>query len=133
VEIVPHFAPSDTFLGSTNSILERGDFDVALFAWIAGASGIADSDILGCSGPRNFTGYCNPQVTRDVRRSELTLDPRRRAALLNRVDAQLARDVPVLPLLQNAFPFAVRANIRGVVYNSSEGLTWNSEDWWLEG
>jgi peptide/nickel transport system substrate-binding protein len=132
VEVVPRFEPSETFLGSTNSTLERGNFDVALFAWSAGASGISDVDIVGCKGPLNYTGYCDPEVTRDLRRSDLILDPRRRAALLNRVDEQLARDVPVLPLFQNVFPFAVRATIHGVIDNSFGGLTWNSEDWWLE-
>jgi peptide/nickel transport system substrate-binding protein len=132
VEVVPRYAPSASFLGK-KGILERGDFDVALFAWVGGTSGISNSDILGCGGPSNFTGYCNRQVTRDLRRSKLILDPSRRAALLNRVDEQLARDVPVLPLFQLVFPFAVRATISGVVYNSSEWLTWNSEDWWLEG
>jgi peptide/nickel transport system substrate-binding protein len=132
VEVVPRFEPSETFLGSTKSTLERGNFDVALFAWVVGASGISDVDILGCEGPLNYTGYCNRQVTRDLRRSDLIVDPRRRAALLNRIDEQLAEDVPVLPLFQNVFPFAVRATIRGVVYDIPEGLTWNSEDWWLD-
>jgi peptide/nickel transport system substrate-binding protein len=131
VEVKPVYAPSDTFLGK-KGILPRGNFDVALYAWVAGASGISDMDIVGCKGPLNYTGYCDPEVTRDLRRSDLILDPRRRAALLNRVDEQLARDVPVLPLFQNVFPVAVRATIHGVVYNFSEWLTWNSEDWWLD-
>jgi peptide/nickel transport system substrate-binding protein len=133
VEVVPVFAPSAAFLGSTDSILERGDFDVALFAWQGRADELSGIEFFGCGGRSNHTGYCNRQVTRDLLQAELTVDAKRRAVLLNRVDEQLAGDVPVLPLYQVAFPIAVRGTIRGVVHSTSEdGLTWNSENWWLE-
>ncbi len=129
VEVVPVFVPQQA-LGDA---LEAGDFDVALFSWVTGADPAAFVDVFRCRGPSNYTGYCNRQVSRDLRQSDLVLDPERRAALLNRVDAQLAEDVPVIPLYQLSAPVAVRATIRGIVPNDGlDYLTWNSEDWWLE-
>jgi peptide/nickel transport system substrate-binding protein len=129
VEVVPGFAPGSALFG----ILEAGEFDLALFAWTGGADPTASVEIFRCGGGDNFTGYCNRQVTRDLLQSDLTLDAKHRAALLNRVDAQLAQDVPVLPLFQPVFPVAMRATIRGVVPNDvPDFLIWNSENWWLE-
>jgi peptide/nickel transport system substrate-binding protein len=130
VEVVPEYAPSQTvFL----KLLVARDFDAFLFAWV----GRADSGGIGvhllCGAPDNYTGYCDRQVTRDLRRSDLIVDPRRRAALLNRIDARLARDVPVLPLYQASHVVALRPILRGVVLTDPpDYLTWNSEDWWLE-
>lgn len=130
VEVVREFAPPQTlFL----DFLQAGKFDALLFAWAAGADPGLSVDIFRCGGPQNYTGYCNRQVSRDLRQSDLILDPQRRAALLNGVDAQLARDVPVIPLYQASYGVVLRPIIRGVVpADPPDFLTWNSEDWWLE-
>jgi peptide/nickel transport system substrate-binding protein len=129
VEVVPEFAPSQTlFL----TLLQAGRFDVVLHAWVPGADTDLSVDIFRCEGPSNHTGYCNRQVSRDLLRSRRILDAARRAALLNRVDAQLAGDVPVIPLYQAAYGVALRPILRGVVpADPPDYLTWNSEDWWL--
>jgi peptide/nickel transport system substrate-binding protein len=127
VEVVPTYAPPQTLLVT---LLEGGDFDAMLFAWTfeAGAS-----DIFRCSGPSNYMGYCNRQVSRDLLRSDLVVNARERAALLNRVDAQLAGDVPVIPLYQTSYGVALRPTLHGVSpADPPDYLTWNSEDWWLE-
>jgi peptide/nickel transport system substrate-binding protein len=129
VEAVPVFVESGALLGE-GGLLEKGDFDLVLFQWILGAD--PDMlDVFGCGGSHNHTGYCNHQVSRDLLRGNLIVDARARAALLNRVDAKLAADVPVLPLYQESKPVAFRATIRNVVANDREGVTWNAEDWWL--
>jgi peptide/nickel transport system substrate-binding protein len=134
VAVVPVYAPSAAFLGKDkHSILGRGAFDVALFAWVGGAGEISDIDIIGCDRPGNFTGYCSTRVTRDLIESDRLLAAQRRADLLNRVDEQLTSDVPVLPLFQMPYPLALRTTVRGVARNPSpQWLYWNVEDWWLE-
>ena len=48
---------------------------------------------------------------------------------MNRADAQMARDVPVLPLNQIPVATAVRDTVRNFA-QSLNPLT-NSENWWL--
>ena len=50
---------------------------------------------------------------------------------MNRADAQMARDMPALPLFQVPVPTAVRNNVKNFVSVRSIRLT-NSENWWLE-
>jgi peptide/nickel transport system substrate-binding protein len=129
VEIKPVFAAPRIFFGQ---VLPTGDFDLAVFAWILGASTAGMSDVFGCQQISNFTGYCDRLVTRDLVQATRLLDRNRRVALLNRIDARLARAVPAIPLFQVSGLFAFRASVRGVVPNGTGWFTWNSEDWWLE-
>lgn len=118
------------FVASLFPALESGDFDLILFLWSKGSDpGGAMAGVLSCGNPHNYAGYCNRQVSRDLLRSTLIVHPRERAALLNRIDARLAADVPLLPLYQVALPVAFRATIRNVVPN--DNFTWNAENWWL--
>jgi peptide/nickel transport system substrate-binding protein len=125
VEIKLEFATK--LFGTT---LPSGDFDIALFAWVpttlAGAY-----DVFSCGSEQNYMGYCSMPVHRDLVQTVRILDPEQRARVLNQVDVKLAKDVPALPLFHPGVPIAYSASIRGVVWSEAEGLTWNSEDWWL--
>jgi peptide/nickel transport system substrate-binding protein len=129
VEVRPVFAPPTIFLGT---IVPSGDFDLALFRWITGASTSSASDIFGCQGLANFTGFCDRLMTRDLAQAMLIVDDKRRVKLVNKIDARLAKAVPAIPLYQNTFLFAFRATIRGVVPNGVDFFGWNAENWWLE-
>jgi ABC-type transport system substrate-binding protein len=126
VEVVSSFFPPNTFLGT---ILPSGDFDVALFGFFSTPNPTGNS-IFGCGGSQNFTGYCQRLVTRDLDQADRILDARKQARVMNRADAQMAKDVPVLPLFQVPLPTAVRDTVRNFA-QSLNPLT-NSENWWLE-
>jgi peptide/nickel transport system substrate-binding protein len=128
VEVRPVFAPPTIFFGT---IVPSGDFDLALFRWITGASTTGTSEIFGCQGPDNDTGYCDRLMTRDLAQATLIVDDKRRVKLVNKIDARLAKAVPAIPLYQNTFLFAFRATTRGVVPNGVDFFAWNAEDWWL--
>ena len=130
IDVVPVFGPTSAVLGP-NSLLTRGDFDVLLFAWVLGAGTEGPADIFGCQQPRNYTGYCDRLVTRDLVNATRTLDLTRRVKLLNRVDVRLARAVPAIPLSQITFPTARRTSVRGVVQNGPGSGFWDLENWWL--
>jgi len=131
IEVVPVFAPSSAVLGPAGSLLVQGNFDVLLFGWVAGASTEGPADIFGCQQPRNYTGYCDRLVTRDLVNATRTLDRTRRVKLLNRVDVRLARAVPAIPLFQHTYPTARRTDVRGVVQNGPGSGFWDLENWWL--
>jgi ABC-type transport system substrate-binding protein len=129
VEVVPSFVRDSLLFGQ---ILPAGAFDAALFAWINNGGGRAWPE-ADCWNVQNWSGYCTRLVAREYQQVELVLDPPQRAGVLNALDAQLARAVPVLPLVQAATRVAVRPHVRGLVTHRGSNLHFfqNSEDWWL--
>ena len=86
--------------------------------------------IYGCEGAFNYTGYCQRLVTADLDEADRILDAGQQARVLNRADAQIARDLPVLPLFQVPEPTAVRDTVKNFA-QSYRPLT-TSENWWLD-
>jgi peptide/nickel transport system substrate-binding protein len=122
VEVELNFAPGSVLF---NQIAPTGaGFDAIEFAFFS--DGIGDS-VYGCGGAQNWTGYCQRLATADLDQADRILDAEQRGRVLNRVDRQLAKDVPVIPLFQTPNVVAFRATIRNV-----SSFTWNAEDWWLE-
>ena len=69
-------------------------------------------------------------MTRELDQAKRILDASKQALVLNRADAQLARDVPIIPLYQTPFPAAVTANVRNFSLSPFNPLA-TAEDWWL--
>jgi peptide/nickel transport system substrate-binding protein len=127
IEIIPSFY-SD--LALFNRLLPTGDFDLLLFAWGLGPEpGTGELRVWGCNGERNHMGYCNRQVTRNLEQAQRILDRRRQARVVNLADAQIARDVPALPLYQWRFMLAYKRELRGVAWRP---YRLNAEGWWLD-
>jgi peptide/nickel transport system substrate-binding protein len=131
VEVEPSYAPSAALF---EQLLTGGKFDVALLSYFGPPDqpGLDVADVFRCGGPRNLTGYCQRLVARDLDQASRILDEERRARVLNRADAQLARDVPVIPLFQPPLAAYVRSNLHNSVDRSPVVAPWNAENWWLE-
>jgi peptide/nickel transport system substrate-binding protein len=127
VEVIPTYAVSAAFYGT---ILPSGEFDVALFGWDNSPDPTGMKSIYGCEGAFNYTGYCQRLVTADLDEADRILDAGQQARVLNRADAQIARDLPVLPLFQVPEPTAVRDTVKNFA-QSYRPLT-TSENWWLD-
>lgn len=129
IEIVPVYAPPSGLFGQ---ILPNGSFDLALFSWLSypdSPGGLVD--LYGCGGVQNFSGYCQRLVTRDFDQARRNLDLARQAGVLNRADAQLARDVPVIPLFENPSVVAYRTSVRNVGITAQLDPFVGVENWWL--
>ena len=126
VEVVPEYASQQVLFGQ---IVPSGDFDLVEIALVPYAGEAADF-VFGCGQLFNYTGYCQRLVTADVNQANLILDAEQWARVLNRADARMARDVPVLPLYWGAFVTAFRKDLRGVVFHPVD-LFWSAENWWL--
>jgi peptide/nickel transport system substrate-binding protein len=128
VEVVPIYTP-----GGPLAIPAPSDrFDVAYSAWSFSSPILSRAKaIYGCGGEENISGYCQRLVTRDLDQANRILDADKRARVLNRADAQMAKDVPVIPFVQVSFTAALRQNIRGYVLSPFNPL-WGAENWWLE-
>jgi peptide/nickel transport system substrate-binding protein len=97
---------------SAGGILLAGNFDLAYFAWRAGADP-DDADLVTCHGVANYAGFCN----RDIDQLEtfaLADDDRatRRQAYVA-VQRALARELPYDFLYAPRYSFAVHDDVHG--------------------
>ena len=129
IEVKPTYAPPAVLFG-TSGILARGDFDLALLGYVFGADPTGFDEVFGCGGAFNVSGYCQRLVTRDLDQADRILDQNQRARVLNRADAQMARDVPSIPLFVGIVTGYVRSNIRNFVTSLPQDY-WKAENWWL--
>jgi peptide/nickel transport system substrate-binding protein len=126
VEVVPVFAAQPVIF---NQMLPKGDFDVVLLGLGSGPDP-AWKPLYGCGAPLNWGGYCQRLVTRELDQAGRILDATEQARVLNKVDVQLANDVPVIPLYEPPQWAAIRASLRGFAPSAIDPLT-NAESWWL--
>jgi peptide/nickel transport system substrate-binding protein len=127
IDLVPDFKPAATFLGAD---LPAHDFEMAMFAFVFSADPQFRVRILKCNGASNWTEYCNGTVSRELLQTKSILNPRKRAALFNKIDAQVANDVPVLPLYQEPTYLVYKSSIHGMIDDpNDQGPTWNVENW----
>jgi peptide/nickel transport system substrate-binding protein len=129
IEIVPEYAAPPVLF---NQILPSGRFDLGLLASLRSAETGRAVVVLGCGGAQNVGGYCQRILTRDLDQATRILDAAHQARVLNRADAQLAKDVPYLPLFQNPYVVAHRAAVRNVGLASQLNPFLGAEDWWLD-
>jgi peptide/nickel transport system substrate-binding protein len=131
IAVTPVYAPGAVLF---NQILQSGNFDLALFNWIRITPDDGRQvDLYGCGGIQNLSGYCQRLVTKDLDQATRILDLARQAQVLNRADAQLARDVPVIPVVERAVFAAFSTSVRNV---NLDTRAWNpfqnAENWWLD-
>ena len=130
VEVEPEFWPGTIFF---STVLPAHKFDIALFNWEMDPSLWAPRWTFACGADQNYTGYCRGSVNRDLLATTRMLDVGPRVRALNRIDVELAKDVPVIPLFQQPFLVATNAKVRGVDPSSlsSTSYDWKTQDWWL--
>jgi peptide/nickel transport system substrate-binding protein len=121
--------------------ISANKYDLALFAWVGTGDPAGQVDIYGCGDPKtadnplgiggsNWKNYCNAKVTGDLKASDAALDPKARIRFVNAADAQLAKDVPTIPLYQKPTYFVFKTSLKGLVDNPTlQGPTWNTESW----
>ena len=130
IEVVPVYVPSAVLFGT---IFTSGEFDAVLFNHILGPDSSAlMADLYSCDGSLNISGYCQRLVTEDLDQALRILDGTHLARVLNRADAQLARDVPVIPLVERPLMAAFRSEVQNVNLNTRAWNAFaNAENWWL--
>lgn len=107
--------------------LRAGRFDLAYVTWPMGIDGDA-ADLVTCRGDANVTGYCAPPLDALERRALEATDERARRALYAPIERRVARDLPVLVLLENDFLYGYRPVLGGFMPNGFVA-TWNASRW----
>jgi peptide/nickel transport system substrate-binding protein len=128
VEVKPVFTSRSALF---DQILPGGAFDVVLFAFAFRDPDPNLNGIYSCGGELNRTGYCQRSVTRDLDQAARILDAGQQARVLNRLDRQMARDVPAIPLVERPQWAVLRSSIRDFAPSPSDYLV-NAENWWLD-
>jgi peptide/nickel transport system substrate-binding protein len=130
IELVPEFMPPQVLF---DQVLPSGRFQVAIFGWTSLGPAPFGKDTYGCGGPIDYSGYCQRLVTRDLDQAQRILDPHQQALVMNRADAQMAKDVPVIPLYQPPVWAASRRELRGFAPSPSVlNVFADAQNWWLD-
>ena len=131
IQLVPRFQTAGTLFGST---LPSGDWDLIMFTYGGGPdSKMTSNTLYSCRGDQNYGNYCNSKSTAAFDAATREFDVAKRNALLNRGDAQLAVDLPSIPLYTRPKFVISTDRVSGPVLNTtSEGTPWNVSAWQLE-
>ena len=127
IEVKIANVPSGTLFGK---LLPTHTYDMALYAWVTTGDPAGQTDIYGCGGGSNYTGVCDKVITNSFKASDAEFDPTKRAAAVNRADAEQAKVLSTIPLYSKPTFFFYKKTLHGVVDNPTlQGPTWNAEDW----
>jgi peptide/nickel transport system substrate-binding protein len=111
--------------------LARGAFDLAYVPWQMGADP-DDSFLLACRDAlKNYMRYCDATVDRLEDRAVQEPEQKARRADYARIDAIVARDVPIIYLFNPNYIYAYRSALRGFAPNAFSP-TWNAYAWSLQ-
>ena len=131
IELMPRFETAGRLFGGT---LPSSDWDLMMFTYAGGPdSKITSNTLYACGGDQNYGNYCNGKSSAAFKAATRELDPAKRNALLNAGDAQLAVDLPSIPLYVRPKWVINVANLSGPVLNiTAEGTPWNVGGWQLK-
>jgi peptide/nickel transport system substrate-binding protein len=110
--------------------LARGAFDLAYVPWQMGADP-DDRFLLGCGDAlKNYMRYCDATVDALEEQAVREPDQKARRADYARIDAIVARDVPIIYLFNPNYIYAYGSALHGFAPNAFSP-TWNAYAWRL--
>jgi peptide/nickel transport system substrate-binding protein len=130
IELIPRLQVAGVLFGQT---LPSGDWDLMMFTYAGGPdSKITSNTLYSCGADQNYGNYCNKKATSAFNAAARELNSAKRSALLNQGDAQLAVDLPSIPLYVRPKWVIRIAKLQGPLLNpTSEGTPWNVSSWRL--
>jgi oligopeptide transport system substrate-binding protein len=102
-----------------------GDFEVARDAW--GADYNEASTFLGLlksDSSENDSHYNNPDVDKLLEEAATSKDP---SANYTKIEEQIAKDVPIIPIYFYTKNFMLKTNVKGWPYDNAEQV-WYAKD-----
>jgi len=87
----------------------------------------------GCGSPRNYTGYCNPELEQLFDRQSMEANPGTRQKLIWQIERKLAEDGARPIIFYNRFAYCWEPPVKGwtMMVNSIIN-NWRMEDVWLD-
>jgi peptide/nickel transport system substrate-binding protein len=131
VEIRPYAPQLFLAPATAGGPLRAGKFDLASWAWIAGADP-DDSSQFTCNmtppNGYNFMHYCDPAVDEAEKIAVSSYDPAIRKRAYDTIQSRIANDVPMVFLYWLKYRLAYASDLHGV-RNNGITETWNINEW----
>ena len=102
---------------------------MAYVPWPMGADP-DDSFLLSCDGTENYMKYCDADVDRWEDAALASTSQAERKQLYAKIEAKVARDVPIVYLFNPKYVYAYKDVLGGFAPNAFTP-TWNAADWRL--
>jgi len=131
IQIDPVFQPGPTVLFAQT--LPSHKYDLAEYAYVFGTADPSGNDsVYKCGSPGDFTSYCNKTVDKLLASAGTDFNPTTRQATYQKIDQQLAVDLPIIPLYTYPSILVYKKAIQGMQHSNASlsiGPAWNAEDW----
>ncbi len=128
--------PGPKLFGRPDGLLYSGNFDLSLYAWTTSPD--PSNITLWHSkqippGGQNYVRYRNPEIDRLTEEGTRVVDKAKRAEIYKRIQAIMAEDIPMIPMLYWTTLDAVNKRIKGFKPNpTNSGNLWNCQEWYVE-
>jgi peptide/nickel transport system substrate-binding protein len=83
------------------------------------------------SAGRNVMGYRSAVVDQLLTAQDTAVDWATRIAILQRIQQQLAIDLPVIPIYVHVDIVTGHGHVKGLAPGPTNGIWWNPESWWV--
>ncbi|MGH3940080.1 MAG: ABC transporter substrate-binding protein [Pseudonocardiaceae bacterium] len=117
--------------GGLEEALAEGEFDVALTTRSLTPSTSSLAERYGSSGERNYQDYMNRNVHDALGVAQTEYSISTQVAALKKADQLISDDLVSFPLFQVPIMWSYRDNIDHVFLHSTDGITWNANEWEL--
>ncbi|MFJ6418566.1 ABC transporter family substrate-binding protein [Paeniglutamicibacter sp. NPDC091659] len=109
---------------------ERGDYDVALFAWAGSGQITSGQNIYGTGKPQNYTKFSNKEVDAAWTRLATSMDPAVHLAETKNIEKLLWDNLFGIPVFAHPGLSASTADIKNVRHTATQSqIVWNAEQW----
>ena len=131
IKINPEFQPGPSVL--FGKVLPSHDYDLAEYAFVAGTADPSSNDsVFKTGGGQNYTSYHSAKVDKLISEASTDFNQKTRQAKYETIDAQLATDLPIIPLYTYPSILVYKKGLQGAEHSNaslSTGPAWNAEDW----
>jgi peptide/nickel transport system substrate-binding protein len=120
------------------NLLPTGAFDLAEYAWSGGPDPSGFDAIYQCVnsakglGGQNYKNYCSAKVDKLLRKGDSELNATKRIADYEAAAKILSQQISIIPLYARPVILIYKKAIKGMSKSdnpTSEGPTWNAQDW----
>lgn len=109
---------------------ERGDYDVALFAWAGSGQITSGQNIYGTGKPQNYTEFSNKEVDAAWERLATSMDPAVHQTETKNIEKLLWDNLFGIPVFAHPGLSASSADVKNVRHTATQSqIVWNAEQW----